>query len=403
MIQAISFRGDRSPVPPRVKIGFESDNLVESLAFELPELADDQSAMLMINGNAYANMIDLYRTEDGKWAVDLTAEMVGPAGVYESYVAINCPDGRRWNSGVFYLLTGDLPAVSGATETLLPPAVEHVLQEMAETRQEMAASVTATEDAAQRAEDAAQRAENAANQGGGGSTAPAKDAVLYTVQELTEEQQAQARDNIGAASVETVRQLSEDKADRSEIPEPYVLPTASADTLGGVKVGNGLTADEDGRVSVEPDGEYEPIKEITIEEDVTQMVIPLELDGQPCDFTAVALKIITEPTGESEANTHHFITLGDKPDYSKTVLRFVEMYHTTYARYIACKIKVEGGKVWGTTVASTNNSWNQGSVMTSASQNGLVYAEKINALSVICVNSRIRKGTVITIEGVRAR
>lgn len=209
MIQAISFRGDRSPVPPRVKIGFESDNLVESLAFELPEISGNQSAMLMVSGNAYANMIDLYRTEDGKWAVDLTAEMVGTAGVYESYVAITCPDGRRWNSGVFDLLTGDLPDISGAIEALYPTAVEHVLQEMAETRQEMAASVTASEDAAQRAEDAAQRAEDAANQGGG-STAPAKDAVLYTAQELTEEQKAQARDNIGAASAEAVGKLSEE-------------------------------------------------------------------------------------------------------------------------------------------------------------------------------------------------
>lgn len=214
MIQAISFRGDRSPVPPRVKIGFESDNLVESLAFELPDISGDQSAMLMINGNAYANMIDLYRTEDGKWAVALTAEMVGPAGVYESYVAIACPDGRRWNSGVFDLLTGDLPDVSESVEALYPTAVEHVLQEMAETRQEMAASVTATEDAAQRAEDAAQRAENAANQGGGGE-APAKDAVLYTAQTLTEEQQAQARDNISAASAEAVDKLSEEKLDKS--------------------------------------------------------------------------------------------------------------------------------------------------------------------------------------------
>lgn len=238
MIQAISFRRDRSPVPPRVKIGFESDNLVESLAFELPELASDQSAMLMISGNAYANMIDLHRTEDGKWAVDLTAEMVGPAGVYESYVAITCPDGRRWNSGVFDLLTGDLPDISDAIETLYPTAVEHVLQEMAETRQEMAASVTASEDAAQRAEDAAQRAENAANQGGGGE-APAKDAVLYTAQELTEAQKAQARENIGAASEEAVGKLYEDKADKADIPEPYTLPVASADTLGGVKVTGG--------------------------------------------------------------------------------------------------------------------------------------------------------------------
>ena len=301
MIQVISFRGDRSPVPPRVKIGFESDNLVESLAFELPELAGDQSAMLMISGNAYANMIDLHRTEDGKWAVDLAAEMVGPAGVYESYVTITCPDGRRWNSGVFDLLTGDLPDISGAIETLYPTAVEHVLQEMADTRQEMAASVTASEDAAQRAEDAAQRAENAANQGGG-STAPAKDAVLYTAQELTEEQKTVARSNIGAASVEAVSQLSEEKADKADIPDPYTLPVASADTLGGVKVGNGLRVDADGVLSTKG---LEVIRTITLDADVDAIKIDNGDDGLPfaldkCHFSMVA------PAGDASASCNIF-------------------------------------------------------------------------------------------------
>lgn len=32
-------------------------------------------------------------------------------------------------------------------------------------------------------------------------------------------------------------------------PTPYTLPTASADTLGGVKVGSGLTIAEDGALS----------------------------------------------------------------------------------------------------------------------------------------------------------
>ena len=55
--------------------------------------------------------------------------------------------------------------------------------------------------AASRAEEAADRAESA----GGGSP----DAVLYTPQTLTDEQKAQARENIGAVDAETVRQLSE--------------------------------------------------------------------------------------------------------------------------------------------------------------------------------------------------
>lgn len=36
-----------------------------------------------------------------------------------------------------------------------------------------------------------------------------------------------------------------------EIPEPYTLPVASADTLGGVKVGEGLTVDQTGKMETE--------------------------------------------------------------------------------------------------------------------------------------------------------
>lgn len=51
-------------------------------------------------------------------------------------------------------------------------------------------------------------------------------AVLYTPQELTEEQQAQVRENIGIVE--------------------YTLPVATDSTLGGVMVGDGLTIDENG-------------------------------------------------------------------------------------------------------------------------------------------------------------
>ena len=51
-----------------------------------------------------------------------------------------------------------------------------------------------------------------------------------------------------------------------EIPEPYSLPVASADTLGGVKVGEGLQMDGD-VLGVAPEGEYELIETITVTED----------------------------------------------------------------------------------------------------------------------------------------
>ena len=128
-------------------------------------------------------------------------------------------------------------------------------------------------------------------------------AVLYTAQTLTDEQKTQARANIGAGTV-TDTDLSELSdafyadlenkqalltpgenititengvisasggvqsvngktgvvqltasdvgalPDTTVIPAPYVLPTASAQILGGVKIGDGITVKEDGTVSV---------------------------------------------------------------------------------------------------------------------------------------------------------
>jgi hypothetical protein len=49
-----------------------------------------------------------------------------------------------------------------------------------------------------------------------------------------------------------------------EIPEPYTLPVATSDTLGGVMAGKGLMVDDDGRASVEPEGQYELIETIFV-------------------------------------------------------------------------------------------------------------------------------------------
>ena len=65
--------------------------------------------------------------------------------------------------------------------------------------------------------------------------------LLYEEQELTDEQKTQARANIGAT-------------------EEGVLPPATADTLGGVMIGDGLVADEDGRVGVKRKNELEHVE-----------------------------------------------------------------------------------------------------------------------------------------------
>ena len=73
--QTVRFSPDRTPMPKRVKIGYESDNMVERLMFVLPEIAGAQTATMM-RGGAYANAVTLVRDEGGSYYCDLTAEIV---------------------------------------------------------------------------------------------------------------------------------------------------------------------------------------------------------------------------------------------------------------------------------------------------------------------------------------
>lgn len=59
----------------------------------------------------------------------------------------------------------------------------------------------------------------------------------------------------------------------------YTLPIASAETLGGVKVGDGLQVDAEGKVSVKPDGDYEPIKTVTTKEGEDVATVAFDVSG----------------------------------------------------------------------------------------------------------------------------
>lgn len=66
-------------------------------------------------------------------------------------------------------------------------------------------------------------------------------AVKYIPQELTDEQKAQARENIGALP------------DTTEIPSEYTLPQATSDALGGIKA-DAATAEDTQAVRIGADG-----------------------------------------------------------------------------------------------------------------------------------------------------
>ena len=84
----------------------------------------------------------------------------------------------------------------------------------------------------------------------------AKDAVLYTRQDLTDAQKQQARDNIGAGT----SSFSGSYNDLTNKPDAYELPIASSSQLGGVKPDNKIDdmtqvvgVDNEGKLWSEPD------------------------------------------------------------------------------------------------------------------------------------------------------
>ncbi|MBO7253453.1 MAG: hypothetical protein J6V25_12595 [Oscillospiraceae bacterium] len=82
----------------------------------------------------------------------------------------------------------------------------------------------------------------------------------------------------------------------------YTLPVATAETLGGVKVGDGLQVEADGRVSVEPEGvlSEEPLVTLAVEETVGQVWIDKDAEGQPLNLKALLVVVNTPAVAETK-------------------------------------------------------------------------------------------------------
>lgn len=322
--QTINFRDDRTPLQRRVSIGYEGDNLVERLEFVLPELVGGQVAKLMITG---ADAVALDRIDDGRYVVDLTRDMIGPDGKRDAYVRIDGASGQIWQSAPLRIVTGKLPDVEEEIEKVYPTAVGQMLTAMAEHTGEMEAQEERVERAAQRAEEAAERAET----GGGGSGGPGEDGGYYqpTVTDgvLTWNPSKADMPGVPASDVRGPAgqdgQPGKDGADGApglpgksayqyaqdggytgteaefaekmakEIPEAYILPVATADRLGGVKVGKGLVMDGE-TLGVEPEEKYALIEEIFIppSDDGVQALVRYKTpDGLDYNFSKIKINV----------------------------------------------------------------------------------------------------------------
>ena len=164
-------------------------------------------------------------------------------------------------------------------------------------------------------------------QGIPGKDAP-QDSVRYSSQTLTGAQKEQARTNIGAqpegnyalkseipsVPVQSVNnktgavQLTASDVGAlpkdTPIPEAYNLPTASENTKGGVKIGNGLQMNGD-VLEVVPEGAYELIETFTLDEDAA-IERTAEPDGTPYSFDALFIKVGGNALAEKQVNIWMF-------------------------------------------------------------------------------------------------
>ena len=97
-----------------------------------------------------------------------------------------------------------------------------------------------------------------------------------------------------------------------ELPEPYTLPVATADRLGGMMPGEGLNVDEAGRVSVEPEGEFELIEAFTVKEEGLLSVVrnTEHHSGKAYAFDAVMVTTRTPVPSSGYANL--FVTVSKR-------------------------------------------------------------------------------------------
>ena len=117
----VRFSG-RQATPNQYEIGMETDQDAETLRFDLPQIADDQTAqllMLLPDGTP-----DALNIRDGMAVVP--AIMTEQPGRIRAWVEI-LGGGIAWNSELFYLDVGDLPPISEQIERTYPTAIQEAL------------------------------------------------------------------------------------------------------------------------------------------------------------------------------------------------------------------------------------------------------------------------------------
>ena len=120
----ITFRfSGRTPTPKVYEIGQETDQNAEKLRFLLPQIADGQSAqLLMLLPDKTPEALNIV---DGMATV--SSAMTEQPGRITAWVEILGGGTIAWNSELIYLDVGDLPPISEEMERKYPTAIQDAL------------------------------------------------------------------------------------------------------------------------------------------------------------------------------------------------------------------------------------------------------------------------------------
>ena len=246
--------------------------------------------------------------------------------------------------------------------------------------------------AAHRAEEAAKRAENAQVT----DEQVGKAVEDYLTENPVEAPVQSVNGKTGAVqlSAADVGALPKD----TPIPAPYTLPVASAETLGGVKVGEGLQMDGE-KLGVVPDGNFELIETATIENEITIFSRSAEPNGARYNFIKLYVDIKT-PAGTEKKVGVVSLTKKHVPMYYLT-----NMIETNSVGALAKVLgEINNNMLTGSGVCGLNGASQLGWTNANPYVRGLadIGHSSIDYLQASIVSGKFPVGTVIEIWGVRA-
>ena len=430
-----------------VYIGVEADNNMLDLVFTgLPEIGVGQLVTLnwLTDGDDPVGDIEAMSKTEAGYAYTVTSGLTQFAGrTVRAYIEVKSGD-KSWHTDPFLLDATALPEV----EATLEPTDPTIIQQVKDALEQANAAATRAEEAAKRAEEAGggggidedqlqeavesalekakesgefdgpQGPEGPAGQPGepgpagatGAAGTPGKDGISPTV--TVEDITGGHRVTITDANGQKVFDVEDGKNGQpgqsgvhvgSEPPtdpevnvwvdpdgEPDPLPVATADTLGGMKVGNGLIVDANGLVSVKPECEYELIEEIVLSEEVAR------IRSEGFNLAKVYAELVVPNDGTNAPGT--VFVDGTHAIYASTMKGTL-----MDATVTKCVARVENGMLMCTGYNVRDDVFAQTNIAP-VYFNGFAgkMIKKITSVEVLLSSGNFPAGTTMTIKGVRA-